>query len=127
MQKLVSDVLTAWRSAERLAADLSPDHPARAAVLAAVEQLQGTFNDLTMASGEREEQPGGRIEPVGAVREISQDIAADARRLHSIESQKSRISAGKRLVDLSHEARELSIDIATKAEAELEAAEEAVS
>lgn len=129
MQKLVADVLTAWRAAERLAADLPPDDPARGAVLTAVEQLQSTFNDLTMASGVRQDQAaGGGSGARSVVHEISKDLAADARRLHAIETKKSRLAAGDlRLVDLSIEAKELGEDIATKAGAELEAAEEAVS
>ncbi|MEA2675859.1 MAG: hypothetical protein QOI92_3051, partial [Chloroflexota bacterium] len=46
VQKLVADVLTVWRSAERLAAEMPADSPKRLAVLAAAEQLQITFNEL---------------------------------------------------------------------------------
>ena len=128
MQKLVADVLNAWRSAERLAADLPPDDPARDAVVAAVEQLQATFNDLTIASGARQQQATDADRGAKAVvHEISNDIAADARRLHAIETKKSRIGANdQRLVDLSVEAKELGEAIATKAAAELDAAQEAV-
>ena len=126
MQKLVADVLTAWRSAERLAADLSPGDPAHSSVIAAVEQLQAIFNDLTLASGARPEAAGGGVGQ-SPVHEISKDIAADARRLHAIETKKTRIPAGDaRLVDLSVQAQQLGEDIAEKATAELEAAENAV-
>jgi hypothetical protein len=126
VQKLVADVLTVWRSAERLAAEMPADSPKRPAVVAAAEQLQLTFNELTLALGSGDEatpEPGEMDE---ALRETSRDIAADARRLHAIESTKQRVIGNdERLVDLSVKARELSLDIAAKAQNELNLAKEA--
>ena len=124
MQKLVADVMNAWRSAERLAGDLPLDDLARPAVMAALEQLQATFNALTMASNDRQGQAASRSGAASAVHELSQDIAADARRLHAIETKKAGIGVGdQRLVELSVEARDLGENIAEKAAAELELAE----
>jgi hypothetical protein len=124
VQKLVSDVLTVWRSAERLAGELPADSPKRSAVLAAAEQLQLTFNELTLASGADDEAIPERSEADAALEATSKDIAADARRLHAIENSKQRaIGNDERLVDLSLKARELSLDIAAKAQVELDLAE----
>ena len=129
MQKLVSEVMTAWRSADRLLAEMAPDDPARAAVIAAAEQLQSTFNELTMASGAIGAEPqGGSSGFEAAVRETSKDIAADARRLHAIETAKARTrSDDERLVALSIEAEELGDEIAAKTQAELNLAKEAAT
>jgi hypothetical protein len=124
VQKLVADVLTVWRSAERLAAEMPADSPKRLAVLAAAEQLQITFNELTLASGADDEATPEPSEADEALRATSQDIAADARRLHAIESTKQRVmGSDERLVDLSLKAKELSLDIAAKAQIELDLAE----
>jgi hypothetical protein len=124
VQKLVADVLTVWRSAERLAAEMPADSPKRLAVLAAAEQLQITFNELTLASGADDEATPEPSEADEALRATSQDIAADARRLHAIENSKQRVmGSDERLVDLSLKAKELSLDIAAKAQIELDLAE----
>jgi hypothetical protein len=124
VQKLVADVLTVWRSAERLAAEMPADSPKRLAVLAAAEQLQITFNELTLASGADDEATPEPSEADEALRATSQDIAADARRLHAIENTKQRVmGSDERLVDLSLKAKELSLDIAAKAQIELDLAE----
>lgn len=127
MQKLVGEVMTAWRSADRLAAELAPDDPARAAVLAAAEQLRATFNELTMASGASDSQPSDRQSDLeAAVHETSRNIAADARRLHAIETAKAHTRADdERLVALSIEAEELGDEIAVKTQDELNLAKEA--
>lgn len=127
MQKLVGEIMTAWRSADRLAAELAPDDPARAAVLAAAEQLQATFNELTMASGASDSQAAGRPSDLEvAMHETSRSIAADARRLHAIEAVKARTRADdERLVALSIEAEELGDEIAAKTNDELNLAKEA--
>ena len=128
MQKLVGEVMTAWRSAERLATELAPGDPARAAVLGAVEQLQATFNELTMASGATDIEPTEQGGVEAAVKETSKDIAADARRLHAIETAKARTrSDADRLVALSAEAEELGDEIAAKTQAELNLAKEAAT
>ena len=124
VQKLVADVLTVWRSAERLAAEMPADSPKRAAVLAAAEQLQLTFNELTLAAGADDEEIPERSEADEALEATSKDIAADARHLHAIENSKQRaIGNDERLVDLSLKAKELSLDIAAKAQVELDLAE----
>jgi hypothetical protein len=123
VQKLIADVLTAWRSAERLASEMPADSPKRPAVMAAAEQLQLTFNELTLASGADEEAIPERSEADEALEATSKDIAADARRLHAIEQGKQRaIGDDERLVDLSLKAKELSLDIAAKTQVELDLA-----
>jgi hypothetical protein len=125
LQKLVADVLTAWRSAERLAAELPADSPKRPAVLAAVDQLQRTFNELTLASGPEDVVAAEASEADAALRATSRDIAADARRLHAIENSKQgAIGDDERVVELSVQAQELSLDIAEKAQMELDLAKE---
>lgn len=127
MQKLVSEVMAAWRSADHLLEDMGPDDPARAAVVAAAEQLQATFNELTMVSGASGAQPESLQSDVeAAVHETSKDIAADARRLHAIETAKARTGGDdERLVALSIEAEELGDEIAAKTQNELNLANEA--
>jgi len=127
VQKLVADVMTAWRSAERVAADLAPDDPARAAALAAVDQLQATFNELTTALRVAEAQanvPRGELDE--ALRAAATDIASDAKALQALERTKASLRAGdERVQDLSLEAKELSVEIAAKTQAELNLAKEA--
>lgn len=127
MQKLVAEVMTAWRSAERVAADLAPDDPARAAALAAVEQLQATFNELTAALRAAEAHANvPRSEVDEALRATATDIASDAKTLQGLERAKASLRADdKRVADLSLEAKELSVEIAAKTQAELNLAKEA--
>jgi hypothetical protein len=129
VQKLVAEVLTAWRSAERVVADLAPDHPARAAALAAVDQLQTTFNELTAALRVTEAQanvPRSGLDE--ALRATATDIASDAKALHALERTKASLRADdERVEDLSVEAKELSVEIAAKTQAELNLAKEAAS
>ncbi|MEA2674859.1 MAG: hypothetical protein QOI92_2051, partial [Chloroflexota bacterium] len=82
------------------------------------------FNELTLASGADDEATPEPSEADEALRATSQDIAADARRLHAIENSKQRVmGSDERLVDLSLKAKELSLDIAAKAQIELDLAE----
>ena len=126
MQKLVAEVMVAWRSAERLSGEMPPTDPLRRAAVEAAEQLQVVFSTLTMAMQGDDEPHASRNELEERVVQTSDEIAADLRRMHAIERLKvSRRADGERLLDLSREARGLSVQIADKAEDQLELAEEA--
>ena len=126
MQKLVAEVMVAWRSAERLAAEIPSTDPLRRVAVEAAEQLQVLFRTLTMAMQGDDEPDGSRSELEESVVQTSDEIAADLRRMHAIERLKvSRRADGERLLTLSREARGLSVEIATKAEDQLDLAEEA--
>lgn len=126
MQKLVAEVMVAWRSAERLAAEIPSTDPLRRVAVEAAEQLQVVFRTLTMAMQGDDEPDGSRSELEESVVQTSDEIAADLRRMHAIERLKvSRRADGERLLTLSREARGLSVEIATKAEDQLDLAEEA--
>lgn len=126
MQKLVAEVMVAWRSAERLAGEIPSTDPLRRVAVEAAEQLQALFRTLTMAMRGDDEPDGTRSELEESVVQTSDEIAADLRRMHAIERLKvSRRADGERLLTLSREARGLSIEIATKAEDQLDLAEEA--
>ena len=47
MQKLVAEIMAAWRRAERLAATLPPGSPERDAAQRACERLRDAYQDLT--------------------------------------------------------------------------------
>ena len=47
MQKLVAEILTAWRRAERLGASLPDGSPEQAAARAACERLRDAYLELT--------------------------------------------------------------------------------
>ena len=126
MQKLVAEVMVAWRSAERVAAELPPTDPMRRVAVEAAEQLQVVFSTLTMVMQGDDEPDGSQSELEEKVVQTSDEIAADLRRLLAIERLKvSRRADGERLLALSREARGLSVEIATKAEDQLDLAEEA--
>ena len=126
MQKLVAEVMVAWRSAERVAAEMSPTDPLRRVALEAADQLQVIFRTLTMAMQGDDEPDGSRSELEERVIQTSDEISDDLRRMHAIERLKvSRRADGDRLLELSREARGLSAEIATKAEDQLDLAEEA--
>jgi len=126
VQKLVAEVMVAWRSAERLAAEIPSTDPLRRVAVEAAEQLQVVFRTLTMAMQGDDEPDGSRSELEESVVQTSDEIAADLRRMHAIERLKvSRRADGERLLTLSREARGLSVEIATKAEDQLDLAEEA--
>ena len=126
MQKLVAEVMVAWRSAERVAAEMPPTDPLRRAAVEAADQLQVIFRTLTMAMQGDDEPDGSRSELEERVIQTSDEISDDLRRMHAVERLKvSRRADGDRLLELSHEARKLSSEIATKAEVQLDLAEEA--
>jgi hypothetical protein len=126
VQKLVAEVMAAWRSAERLAGEMPPTDPLRRVAVEAAEQLQVVFSTLTMVMQGDDEPDGSQSELEEKVVQTSDEIAADLRRLHAIERLKvSRRADGERLLELSREARGLSVEIATKAEDQLDLAEEA--
>jgi hypothetical protein len=126
VQKLVAEVMVAWRSAERLAGEMPPDDPLRRVAAEAAEQLQVVFSTLTMVMQGDDEPDGSQSELEERVVQTSDEIAADLRRMHAIERLKvSRRADGERLLELSREARGLSVEIATKAEDQLDLAEEA--
>ena len=126
MQKLVAEVMVAWRSAERVAAEMPPTDPLRRVAVEAADQLQVIFKTLTMATQGDDEPDGSRTELEEAIIRTSDEIADDLRRMHAIERLKvSRRADGDRLLELSREARGLSSEIATKAEGQLDLAEEA--
>ena len=126
MQKLVAEVMVAWRNAERLAAEMPPTDPLRRVAAEAAEQLQVVFSTLTMAMQGDDEPDGSRSELEERVVQTSDEIADDLRRMHAIERLKvSRRADGDRLLELSLEARGLSVEIASKAEDQLDLAEEA--
>jgi hypothetical protein len=126
VQKLVAEVMVAWRSAERLADEIPRTDPLRRVAVEAAEQLQVIFRTLTMAMQGDDEPDGSRSDLEESIIQTSDEIAADLRRMHAIERLKvSRRADGERLLDLSREARGLSIEIATKAEDQLDLAEEA--
>ena len=126
MQKLVAEVMVAWRSAERVAAEMPPTDPLRRVAVEAADQLQVVFSTLTMAMQGDDEPDGSRTELEERVVQTSDEIADDLRRMHAIERLKvSRRADGDRLLELSREARGLSVEIAAKAEDQLDLAEEA--
>jgi hypothetical protein len=126
VQKLVAEVMAAWRSAERLAGEMPATDPLRRVAVEAAEQLQVVFGTLTMVIEGDDEPDGSQSELEERVVQTSDEIAADLRRLHAIERLKvSRRADGERLLELSREARGLSVEIATKAEDQLNLAEEA--
>ena len=126
MQKLVAEVMVAWRSAERAAAEMPPTDPLRGVAMEAADQLQVIFKTLTMAMQGDDEPDGSRSELEEAVIQTSDEIADDLRQMHAIERLKvSRRADGERLLELSREARGLSSEIATKTEHQLDLAEEA--
>ena len=126
MQKLVAEVIVAWRSAERLAAEMPPTDPLQRVAVEAAEQLQVVFSTLTMAIQGDDQPDGSRSELEESVVQTSDEIAADLRRMHAIERLKvSRRADGERLLEMSREAHGLSVGIATKAEDQLDLAEEA--
>ena len=126
MQKLVAEVMVAWRSAERVATDLPSTDPLRRVAVEAADQLQVIFRTLTMALQGDDEPDGSRSELEERVIQTSDEISDDLRRMHAVERLKvSRRADGDRLLELSHEARKLSSEIATKAEVQLDLAEEA--
>jgi hypothetical protein len=47
VQKLVAEILAAWRRAERLAATLPEDSPERAAAQRACDRLRDAYQELT--------------------------------------------------------------------------------
>jgi hypothetical protein len=47
LQKLVAEIMAAWRRAERLAATLPEDSPERAAARAACSRLRDAYQELT--------------------------------------------------------------------------------
>ena len=126
MQKLVAEVLVAWRSAERLAEEMAPEDSLRPVAAEAAEQLQVVFSTLTMAMQGDDEPDGSQSDLEESVVQTSDEIAADLRRMHAIERLKvSRRADGATLLEMSREAHALSAEIATKAEEQLELAEEA--
>ena len=126
MQKLVAEVMVAWRSAERVATEMPPSDPLRRVAVEAADQLQVIFRTLTMAMEGDDEPNGTRTELEERVIQTSDAIADDLRRMHAIERLKvSRRADGDRLLELSREARGLSAEIAAKAEDQLDLAEEA--
>ena len=126
MQKLVAEVMVAWRSAERVATEMPPTDPLRRVAVEAADQLQVIFRTLTMAMQGDDEPDGSRSELEERIIQTSDEIADDLRRMHAIERLKvSRRADGDRLLELSREARGLSVEIATKAEDQLDLAEEA--
>jgi hypothetical protein len=126
VQKLVAEVMVAWRSAERVATEMPPTDPLRRVALEAADQLQVIFKTLTMAMQGDDEPDGSRTELEERIVQTSDEIADDLRRMHAIERLKvSRRADGERLLELSREARGLSAEIATKAEDQLDLAEEA--
>ena len=126
MQKLVAEVMVAWRSAERVATEMPPTDPLRRVAVEAADQLQVIFKTLTMAMQGDDEPDGSRSELEERIIQTSDEIADDLRRMHAIERLKvSRRADGDRLLELSREARGLSAEIATKAEDQLDLAEEA--
>jgi hypothetical protein len=126
VQKLVAEVMVAWRSAERVATEMPPTDPLRRVAVEAADQLQVIFKTLTMAMQGGDEPDGRRSELEERVIQTSDEIADDLRRMHAIERLKvSRRADGERLLELSREARGLSSEIATKAEEQLDLAEEA--
>jgi hypothetical protein len=49
MQKLVAEIMAAWRRAERLANELPAGSPERAAAETACDRLRDAFQELTMS------------------------------------------------------------------------------
>ncbi len=47
MQKLVAEIMAAWRRAERLASTLPPDSPEREAAQQACNRLRDAYQELT--------------------------------------------------------------------------------
>lgn len=47
MQKLVAEIMAAWRRAERLASTLAPDSPEHDAAQRAFERLRDAYEELT--------------------------------------------------------------------------------
>jgi hypothetical protein len=126
VQKLVAEVMVAWRSAERVATEMPPTDPLRRVAVEAADQLQVIFKTLTMAMQGDDEPDGSRTELEERIIQTSDEIADDLRRMHAIERLKvSRRADGERLLELSREARGLSSEIAAKTEDQLDLAEEA--
>jgi hypothetical protein len=126
VQKLVADVLVAWRSAERLAAELAPEDPLHRVATEACEQLQIVFSTLTMALQGDDEPDGSRSDLEERVIQTSDAIASDLRRMHAIERLKvSRRADEGQLLAMSREAHALGVEISAKTEEQLDLAEEA--
>jgi hypothetical protein len=126
VQKLVAEVLVAWRSAERLSGEIPLEDPMRRVAQEAAEQLQVVYSTLTMTLQGDDEPDGSQTDLEEKVVQTSDAIANDLRRMHAIERLKvSRRADGERLLELSREAHELSEEIASKSDEQLELAEEA--
>jgi hypothetical protein len=127
VQKLVAEVLTAWRSAQRIAEELPPDDRLRSVAAEAADQLQLVFTTLTMALQDDDLPDGWNADLEERVVRTSDEIAADLRRMHGIERTKvNRREDSVRLLELSHEAKARSEEIARKTQEQLDLAEEAV-
>ena len=102
MQKLVAEVMVAWRSAERVATEMPPTDPLRRVAVEAADQLQVIFKTLTMAMQGDDEPDGTRSELEERIIQTSDEIADYLRRMHAIERLKvSRRADGDRLLELS--------------------------
>jgi hypothetical protein len=127
VQKLVAEVLLAWRSAQRAVEEMPPDHHLRSVAAEAADQLQLVFTTLTMALRDEDQPDGWNADLEEAVVRTSDEIAADLRRMHGIERTKvTRREDSVRLLELSQEAQALSEQIAGKTQVQLDLAEEAV-
>ena len=127
MQKLVAEVLVAWRSAQRVAEEVPSDDPLHAVASEAADQLQLVFTTLTMALRDEDQPDGANADLEEQVIRTSDEIAADLRRMHAIERTKvTRREDSVRLLELSQEAQAMSNEIADKTQTQLEIAEEAV-
>jgi hypothetical protein len=127
VKKLVAEVLVAWRTAQRAAEEMPPDHPLRSVAAEAADQLQLVFTTVTMALQDDDQPDGSNADLEERVVRTSDEIAADLRRMHGIERTKvTRREDSVRLLQLSQEAQALSEEIADKTQVQLETAEEAV-
>ena len=71
MQKLVAQVLAAWRRAERLATELEPGSPAQRAAKGAADRLRQIYQELT--------RPGvGREITEAQAQRLLEDLGEDA-------------------------------------------------
>jgi hypothetical protein len=70
MQKLVAEILAAWRRAERLEQSLPPGSPAHAAAQRACERLRDAYGELVSS---------GAVAPVSEdeARDLVSDVAED--------------------------------------------------
>ncbi len=74
MQKLVAEILAAWRRAERLEQSLAPGTPAHAAAQRVCARLRDSYHDLVTSGAVA---PMSNNEARELVRDVAVDLGAD--------------------------------------------------